>query len=118
MTGNLYNFTWLGRCTFNATDKLFGTFTYNDPTTTGKKIRSWEIKAYTFWIETCTGNFSKSIICMKKYPNSTGLCNIIENKKKKSSYKEIMIDDVLKIYPEFISDLHNTFILHLLADDI
>jgi hypothetical protein len=106
-----YEFNWIGRCTFDTSDKVWGVFWYHDPTL-ARQDSSKHSNAYVFWARTGKN------ISFKKHPNSTWNIRELIQKKSDRKYVQIRINDLIDIWPNVIEDINNAFIFHLLANDI
>jgi hypothetical protein len=105
-----YNIKWIGHCTFDDSDKIWGWFSYNDPTESESLSR--DSLAYVFWART------GKTLSYKKHTSSYWNMQKLQRKKIDRKYKEIAQDQLLILWPSFFTDLDNTFIFHLLANDI
>lgn len=111
MTKNRYDIKWVGRCTYEGSDKVWGWFVYNDPTANEITNRRPE-KAYTFWAATGkTPSF-------KKHPFGEWEMNKLVHKKKDRKYEEISSQNLLSLWPTMYDDFDYKFIFNLLADNI
>lgn len=107
MNNPRYDIKWAGRCTFDTSDKIWGWFLYNDPTS----ITTKHPVAYAFWARTgTTANFKKHVY------NSWAMDKLVRDKKDRK-YTEISTNELLTIWPSFYDDIDNRFIFFLLVGD-
>ena len=107
-----YDIKWVGRCTFEGSDKIWGWFIYTDPTESNRSNRSNPRYAYTFWARTGkTPSF-------KKHHYSAYNLKKLTDKKVDRKYSPISQGELVNLWPRFFEDMDNKFIFHLLANDI
>jgi hypothetical protein len=109
LTHPRYDIKWLGHCKFEGSDKVWGWFFYIDPTDLNRKSPK---HAYAFWARTGkTPSF-------KKHSYSSWNLDKLVRQKVDRKYTATEVDKILRIWPTLYEDLDNSFIFHLLADDI
>jgi len=108
MVKNRYKIEWVGRCVYDTSDKIWGWFTYNDPTVTDNLNHRY---SYVFWAST------GKTIQFKKHEYREWSMGDLVCKKKARNYNKIDIVQMLNIWPSFYEDLDNKFIFFMLVGD-
>lgn len=104
-----YNIKWVGRCQYGTSDKIWGWFYYNDPTSA--ESPAWNSPAYVFWAE------RQKPLHVKKHASLFGQMDKLIRQKKDRKYTEIEVKSLLEIWPSFYQDLDNRFIFFMLVGD-
>jgi hypothetical protein len=110
MYDNRYDIKWIGHCSFDDSDKIWGWFIYNDPTVTLNSNRP--VYAYVFWART------GKTLSFKKHSYSDYTMRKLQKKKEERSYHEINKSQLVQMWPSLYEDLNNKFIFHILANDL
>jgi len=104
-----YDIKWVGHCKFDNSDKIWGWFLYNDPTSSDYKKTS--TSAYAFWAATGkTPNF-------KRHSYTSWTMDKLVREKKNRKYNEIAVEKVLELWPSVYEDINNRFVFYLLVGD-
>lgn len=105
-----YDIKWVGHCTFDDSDKIWGWFTYNDPTVSTNAPKPSH--AYVFWARTGKSPF------FKKHINSDYGLRRLQEKKEERNYHEITTARLIDMWPSLYEDVNNKFVFHMLANDL
>ena len=106
-----YDIKWIGRCTYETSDKVWGWFFYKDPT----QSNSSNLKHnYCYVFYAATGKTPS----FKRHQGGNWAMEKLQKQKIDRKYQKITVDELVKLWPNLYDDLNNKFIFHLLANDI
>jgi len=110
-----YDIQWVGHCTKDGSNKIWGWMYYRDPTIDDDSFPSY---AYTFWGAVGkTPQFKKfETNDPRWYPISLDMIALV-HKKINRNYEKVSVGTLLKLFPNMFDKFEDKFIFNLLADN-
>jgi hypothetical protein len=104
-----YLIQWVGRCTYDTSDKVWGWFYHLDFEQDPNRFDRTKHKyCYVFW-----GATGKTMSFKKNY---THAMTKLRQKKTSNHYQEISLDTFSSFWPDIKSSWNDRFILYLLSN--